>query len=821
MRSNRARTLRTVFAALAAMLMFAIPATARPAEDPAPGPGPNDSGKQGPAADEPGGGTSAEGDSFTYTSPTHAFTLDDVIGNAAGETDADNPNVIKDGDSGETLTGEDDLTAKDGSGILHPINSEFGFDVQDFVGATPKTFDTVAEEGWAGELAGGGLQFSDADTAVLKSGNLIGTWAAGLGGTEIKASTEHFTVMEAVLSCFQTIPYDYWTSAEDHAEGLPSVPSLQDATTCANNQLPNPVTDAEVADAIAHLDPNEDSIIPGVPNLYLGTNYSVTEKDDGKVLYRWGQAVKRPTDIRFRTTLPLPEEWKDAEGRGFKVTKAELVLNHNVTNNPNDQIRPEDWENEGATGLLPSYTAGDDGTWRSTRDCYEGDGDFIPEGTLLRDPSKSLAGASSSDLLGGYSNAWYTTIDRDPFAWAYKSADGSNVGSPTRDDSLGELISGPRWRMLSNKFGQDIPSLEIPAATCAEPPYEKGTVKYEVGESATTTINLLDWSTAPENARWDDAASPLAYSAGWTTSWSGKDTVAGQKIFAEDAGRCASTNDDGQCVTDLGTPLTDGFDVSFYVKGDKKPLQVKDVRINLEYEAYTPPPPAEYLPFASWEEFVTQQYLDMTAKAPTATELATWVADLEAGSTAKAVAKTKGDLIAALRVSADNTANVDPVVRLYRAYFLRAPDAGGLDFWVARRRSGTWTLKRISDYFASSSEFKTKYGTLTNEEFVERIYTDVLGRAPDPSGLDYWTRQLDLGLKTRGDVMLAFSDSSEFRRKQAENTDVAVSYIFLLDRAANTAETSDWVTRQKAGTSLAELAAEVLDSTEYAERITN
>ncbi len=140
--------------------------------------------------------------------------------------------------------------------------------------------------------------------------------------------------------------------------------------------------------------------------------------------------------------------------------------------------------------------------------------------------------------------------------------------------------------MLSNKFGQDIPSLEIPAITCDEPPYEKGTVKYEVGDCATTTINLLDWSKDPDDARWDDAQSPLAYSAGWTTRGQcrGGDFVAGQMILDEDADRCLSTNADGDCVTALGTTLTDDFDVAFYVKGDQKPLKVYDVMIRLEYE---------------------------------------------------------------------------------------------------------------------------------------------------------------------------------------------------------------------------------------------
>jgi hypothetical protein len=547
----------------------------------------------------------ADGDVVAWESAKHTFGLDDVIGNALGETDGDNPNVIKDGDPGESLTGEDNLTAKDG-GVLYPINSEFGFDVTDFVGATPKTFDGVAEEGWVGAFTdddGSGLQFSDAETATLKAPNLVGTWAAGLGGNEIKASTEHFTVMEAVLSCYQTVPYDYWASEEDYSDNLPSVPDSQDIAVCAANQLPNPVTEKEIFDAISVLVPNEDSVIPNPSDLYLGTNYSVTEKDDGKVLYRWGQAVKRPTDIRFATSLALPAEFTAPEaaqvngGKGYKVTRAELVLKHAVTNNPNDQIRPEDWENEGATGDLPDYTVNPDGQWISTKACYEGDGDFIPEGTVLRDPAVTFPGAMSSDLLGGFSNAWYTTIDRDPFAWSYEGGT-----SPTPSTELGELISGPRWRMLSNKFGQDIPSLEIPAITCDEPPYEKGTVKYEVGKVVETTINLLDWSTDEDDARWltaegeVDAQSPFAYSAGWTTSWSSvtaADYVPGQKILEEDEDRCDSgVAADGSCVTALGTKLTPGFDVAFYVKGDKKPLKVYDVFIRIEYEGGTVTPPA-------------------------------------------------------------------------------------------------------------------------------------------------------------------------------------------------------------------------------------
>ena len=156
----------------------------------------------------------------------------------------------------------------------------------------------------------------------------------------------------------------------------------------------------------------------------------------------------------------------------------------------------------------------------------------VPE--TERDPSLAIPGALSSDLAGGYSNAWYTTIDRDPFAWAYKTADGDMVGSQTPDNTLGKLIVGPRWRLLNDKFGQNLPHLEMPAPVatdpnnpaCVAPPYEKEDKKFETGDvlDDPTTINLLDWKQTAADARWDDAQSPLAYTSGWTTTWSGQDT---------------------------------------------------------------------------------------------------------------------------------------------------------------------------------------------------------------------------------------------------------------------------------------------------------
>ena len=81
-----------------------------------------------------------------------------------------------------------------------------------------------------------------------------------------------------------------------------------------------------------------------------------------------------------------------SRGADFVVTKAQLVVNHWITNNPNDQLRPEDLENEAATGRKPSYRIeGTPGTdtevWKSTVPCYEGDGDLIDTEEGANDPT--------------------------------------------------------------------------------------------------------------------------------------------------------------------------------------------------------------------------------------------------------------------------------------------------------------------------------------------------------------------------------------------------------------------------------------------------
>ncbi|HEX7132233.1 MAG TPA: DUF4214 domain-containing protein [Iamia sp.] len=186
-------------------------------------------------------------------------------------------------------------------------------------------------------------------------------------------------------------------------------------------------------------------------------------------------------------------------------------------------------------------------------------------------------------------------------------------------------------------------------------------------------------------------------------------------------------------------------------------------------------------PFSTLTAMVNRQFLDFVGRSPTTNERSLWVQRLLLKT------HTRADLVAFLRSSTENVTNVDPMTRLYRAYFLRIPDEAGLKYWIGRKRAGT-SLNTISQSFATSNEFRVKYGNLTNQEFVETIYDNILGRPGEPDGVAYWTGQLNSGAKNRGQVMVGFSESGEYKTAQAKFVNVSVIVILMLDRAPTTGE---------------------------------
>ncbi|MES2151370.1 MAG: DUF4214 domain-containing protein [Pseudomonadota bacterium] len=98
--------------------------------------------------------------------------------------------------------------------------------------------------------------------------------------------------------------------------------------------------------------------------------------------------------------------------------------------------------------------------------------------------------------------------------------------------------------------------------------------------------------------------------------------------------------------------------------------------------------------------------------------------------------------------------------RVYQAAFDRKPDAGGLGFWIAQMDRGT-SLADVAAGFMQSAEFTALYGAAPSaSDFVTRLYSNVLHRAPEQGGFDFWVKAVAGGF-SRAEVLAQFAESTE------------------------------------------------------------
>jgi hypothetical protein len=98
--------------------------------------------------------------------------------------------------------------------------------------------------------------------------------------------------------------------------------------------------------------------------------------------------------------------------------------------------------------------------------------------------------------------------------------------------------------------------------------------------------------------------------------------------------------------------------------------------------------------------------------------------------------------------------------RIYQAAFNRQPDAAGLGFWIYMLQQGA-QLVDVAREFTRSPEFARMYGeNVSDERFVELLYQNVLHRAPDQEGFNFWVKAMRSGL-SQPEVLSRFSESDE------------------------------------------------------------
>jgi hypothetical protein len=151
------------------------------------------------------------------------------------------------------------------------------------------------------------------------------------------------------------------------------------------------------------------------------------------------------------------------------------------------------------------------------------------------------------------------------------------------------------------------------------------------------------------------------------------------------------------------------------------------------------------------------------------------------------------------------------VAAMYAAILHRAPEPAGSAFWSRQLIDGAVPDSLRAQLFGSDEYFVGDGGG-ENGTYIDAVYDNLLGRAPDPAGRAFWLDRLDHGV-SRGTVAAAFLAVDEVRGNR-----IATYYRDYLERTATGAELAYWVAVDRAVGEY-EVIARFLGSDEYYELV--
>ncbi len=113
------------------------------------------------------------------------------------------------------------------------------------------------------------------------------------------------------------------------------------------------------------------------------------------------------------------------------------------------------------------------------------------------------------------------------------------------------------------------------------------------------------------------------------------------------------------------------------------------------------------------------------------------------------------------QIKADD-AKIDAFVqRLYTNILGRDADNSGLEVWRNKFKNEGWTATEVAKFFYDSSEFKAL--NVSNGDFLDRSYKTFFDRAADPGGKSFWLNEMENSGKKRESIFYNFALSDEFK----------------------------------------------------------
>jgi hypothetical protein len=230
------------------------------------------------------------------------------------------------------------------------------------------------------------------------------------------------------------------------------------------------------------------------------------------------------------------------------------------------------------------------------------------------------------------------------------------------------------------------------------------------------------------------------------------------------------------------------------------------------------------------QKFVIRIYESVLGRTPDNSGLTYWANELINGK--KTGATVVANVIFGSEYTKKNVSDEEFIKTLYRSMMGREADNGGLKSWKEYLDNGV-SREYVFRKFVLSSEFKkicTTYGitqgtyTLKQNrdknykvtQFVNRCYTQALGRKGDASGLNSWTGTLLNKKKTPKAVAKSFVFSGEATKKNLNNTEfVKMLYRLYMGREADNGGLKYWVGLLDKGTSRQKVNDSMAGSKEF------
>jgi hypothetical protein len=146
------------------------------------------------------------------------------------------------------------------------------------------------------------------------------------------------------------------------------------------------------------------------------------------------------------------------------------------------------------------------------------------------------------------------------------------------------------------------------------------------------------------------------------------------------------------------------------------------------------------------------------------------------------------------------------VTAVYNNLLGRAPDTGGLNFWVSVIQNNGFTNQQVATDIWRSTEHR--------QDEVLSYYNNFLHRTADAGGLAFWTSVLVNGQLNEQGVETAFLTSNEYvNAHPTPETFIQGLYLNILARFPGANETAFWVNALSTNTAVA-VTGSILTSTE-------